>query len=81
MPKATSRPTPDTVRIIRGVFKAISIRNRVIGDVVEPTLKGMRGAQKDKARVQKMVKLFKTNPDLRDALRADLRAFGIHVGA
>jgi hypothetical protein len=74
MPKAGPRLSPEEVRTIRGVYKAISNRNRSIGDLVEPKL---RGSKKDTARVKTIVKLFRTNKDVRDTARSDLLAFGI----
>lgn len=73
MPKSGLTIPAAEARSVRSVFKAISNRNRLIHDRVEPTLKGT----KDQDRVKKIVRLFRTEKNVRDIARSDLLAFGI----
>ena len=73
MPKSGLTISAAAVTTIRSVYKAISNRNSFIRDKVEPTLRG----KKDQDRVKKIVRLFRTEKDVRDIARSDLLAFGI----
>ena len=77
MPKHGSKASPEQVRTIRAVFKEVIDGHPIFAALVAPKLKASKVKPRDKALVREVVKLFKTNKALRDAVRSELTTLGI----
>ncbi len=62
----------ETVRIYRAVFDAVLKANDDFNAIISAAIKGLTGADKQKARLRAINRLIRRNDAFRDAVRLEL---------